>query len=96
MNIGGEIIKVADMRKLIGLKPREMNIDDRLIVSDTGKRKICIVAESVWGIADLQQKQVTDAINSLSSSPFQKLLPDLIPEWLLFIPALCPNSGSEH
>jgi purine-binding chemotaxis protein CheW len=65
INVKGQIIPVADIRKRFGLAEREINLDDRLIIADTGKRKVAFLADSVTGIRDLapgQQKQAKETL----------------------------------
>jgi purine-binding chemotaxis protein CheW len=65
INVKGLIIPVADIRKRFGLAEREINLDDRLIIADTGKRKVAFLADSVTGIRDLapgQQKQAKETL----------------------------------
>jgi purine-binding chemotaxis protein CheW len=65
INVKGQIIPVADIRKRFGLSLHEIDPDDRLIITDTGKRQVAILVDSVTGIRDLesgQQKQVKETL----------------------------------
>jgi purine-binding chemotaxis protein CheW len=65
INVKGQIIPVADIRKRFGLIAHEIDPDDRLIIADTGKRQVAIQVDSVTGIGDLesgQQKQVKEML----------------------------------
>jgi len=65
INIKGQIIPVADIRKRFGLIAHEIDPDDRLIIADTGKRQVAILVDSVTGISDLesgQQKRVKEML----------------------------------
>jgi purine-binding chemotaxis protein CheW len=53
INFHGMIIPVADVRKRYGLPSRETEIYDRLIIADTGKRKIALPVDTVGEIKDL-------------------------------------------
>jgi purine-binding chemotaxis protein CheW len=65
INVKGQIIPVADIRKCFRLAAHEIDIDDRLIIADTGKRQVAILVDSVTGIRDLvagHQKQVKETL----------------------------------
>lgn len=65
INVKGQIIPVADIRKRFGLAEREIDSDDRIIIADTGKRHIAILVDSVTGIKDLATGQQAEASESL-------------------------------
>jgi len=46
----GVIIPIPDLRKLFGLPPREIRLEDQLIVLRTSKRLVVLVADSVAGV----------------------------------------------
>ena len=71
INIKGQIIPVADIRKRFGLVEREIDPDDRLIIADTGKRQVAILVDSVTGIRDLAARQF---INSKEALPFAEYI----------------------
>jgi purine-binding chemotaxis protein CheW len=65
INVKGQIIPVADIRKRFALPAREIDPDDRLIIADTGKRQVAILVDTVTGIRDLapgQQKQAEETL----------------------------------
>lgn len=65
INVKGQIIPVADIRKRFGLVTREIDPDDRLIIADAGKRQIAILVDTVTGIRDLapgQQKKAEETL----------------------------------
>ena len=66
INVKGQIIPVVDIRKLLGLAAREIDLDDRLIIADTGKRQVAILVDSVTGISDLVSGQMSFAGDTLS------------------------------
>jgi len=53
INVKGQIIPVIDIRKRFGLAEREIYLDDRMIIADTGKRHVAILVDAVTGISDL-------------------------------------------
>ena len=66
INIKGQIIPVVDIRKCFGVVAREIDPDDHLIITDTGKRQVAIMVDSVTGISDLTPDQLSNAGDSLS------------------------------
>ena len=65
INVKGQIIPVADIRKRFGLAEREIDLDDRIIIADTGKRQVAILVDSVTGIKDLVPRQLAVAKETL-------------------------------
>jgi purine-binding chemotaxis protein CheW len=65
INLYGEIIPVADIRKRLGLAPREIDPDDRLIIAVSGQRKVAIVVDSVAGIRDMLPGKISEAAETL-------------------------------
>jgi purine-binding chemotaxis protein CheW len=66
INMQGRIIPVINMRKRFGLTEREIDINDRLIIADTGKRQVAIPADTVSGIKDLAPGQLDQTKETLS------------------------------
>jgi purine-binding chemotaxis protein CheW len=65
INVQGKVIPVADIRKRFGLAEKEISLDDRIIIADTGKRQIAIPVDTVTGIRDLapgQQEQARETL----------------------------------
>jgi purine-binding chemotaxis protein CheW len=60
INIKGQIIPVADIRKRFGLANRETELNDRIIIINTGSREIAMLVDSVTGIIDLKPIQMTE------------------------------------
>ena len=65
INVRGQIIPVADIRKRFELAAREIDPDDRLIIADTGIRQVAILVDTVTGIRDLAPGQLSDAKETL-------------------------------
>ena len=61
INMGGMVIPVADIRKRYNLPDREMNLDDRIIISQISRRKIGFMVDTVEGIVEFSQEQVDEA-----------------------------------
>jgi purine-binding chemotaxis protein CheW len=68
INVKGQIIPVADIRKRFGLGAREIDPDNRLIIADTGKRQVAILVDTVTGIMDLAPGQLSVAKETLPFS----------------------------
>jgi purine-binding chemotaxis protein CheW len=58
VNVRGQIIPVADIRRKFGLAEREMDLNDMIIIADTGKREIAIPVDCVTGISVLTPNQL--------------------------------------
>ncbi len=71
INIQGQIIPVADIRKRFRLVEREIELDDRMIIADTGKRKVALYVNTVTGIKDLAIRQF---VNSKEALPFAEYI----------------------
>lgn len=66
INIKGQIIPVVDIRKRLEMLSREIDLNDRLIIANTGKRNVAIMVDSVTGIIDLEPQQLELAKRSVS------------------------------
>ena len=65
INFHGQIIPVFDIRKKMGIPEKETDINDRIIISDTGKRKAALIADTVSEIRESDHepgKPVTDLL----------------------------------
>jgi purine-binding chemotaxis protein CheW len=71
INIQGQIIPVADIRKRFGLAERGIELNDRMIIADTGKRKVALFVDAVTGIKDLGTRQF---VNSEEVLPFAEYI----------------------
>ena len=71
INVQGQIIPVVDIRKRFGLAVRETDPDDRMIIADTGKRKVAMFVDTVTGIKSLATRQF---VNSKEALPFAEHL----------------------
>ena len=58
VNIKGQILPVADIRKRFGLAVHEIDPDDQIIIADTGIRKIAITVDNVKGVRNLTPDQL--------------------------------------
>jgi purine-binding chemotaxis protein CheW len=58
INVQGRIIPVIDIRKRFGLAEREIEPEDRMIIADTGKRQVVLIADTVPGFIELSARQI--------------------------------------
>ncbi len=56
INMHGQVIPVLDIRTCFGLATRDGNPDDRFILVHTSQRILALVADSVQGVYELEQK----------------------------------------
>lgn len=61
LSVGGRIIPVVNIRRRFRLPERELDVRDQLILAHTGKRPVALVVDSVTGIAEVADEQVTAA-----------------------------------
>ena len=72
INVRGKIIPVVDIRKRFGHLRREVKADDRIIIADTGKRKVAFFADTVSDIEELDSHQYEGSEESLSYAEYIK------------------------
>jgi purine-binding chemotaxis protein CheW len=70
LNMGGEIIPVVNIRKRFNLPPREISLSDQLIISNTAKRKLAILVDTVTGVIEIPQEQVVPAAKVLPNTEY--------------------------
>jgi purine-binding chemotaxis protein CheW len=58
INLHGAVIPVVDFRNRFGLKTRRMELSDRLIIAQTTKRMVAVLADSVLGVKTLTPAQL--------------------------------------
>ncbi|MBI2471900.1 MAG: purine-binding chemotaxis protein CheW [Planctomycetes bacterium] len=58
VNIQGRIIPVVDIRKRFRLPKKEINLNDKLILSQTSKRSVGIKVDSVVGVIECPEQEV--------------------------------------
>lgn len=57
INIRGQIVPVFDVRKRFDLPVRDTNLNDRIIIAQTKKRTVALVADRVQGVIELTEGQ---------------------------------------
>ncbi len=74
INVKGQIIPVVNIRKQLGLPDREMDIDDRIIISQGPNQAIAFIVDEVEGIADQSFKiSSEDCHNDVSGQIFSQM-----------------------
>jgi purine-binding chemotaxis protein CheW len=66
VNLHGKIIPVVNIRKRFRLPQRELNLNDHLIISNTRKRSLGILVDSVSGVLEFPEKKIVDSEKILS------------------------------
>jgi len=61
VNIQGRIVPVFDVRKRFRLPQREMSLSDQLIVAQTSKRTVALLADAVGGVVEYPEQKVVAA-----------------------------------
>jgi len=61
INAQGRILPVINLRKRLRLPEREINLSDRLIIGQTPRRKLALIADSVNGIITCSQQEIVAA-----------------------------------
>lgn len=68
INVQGRIVPVFNVRKRFRLPEREMSLSDQLIVAQTSRRTVAMLADAVSGVVAYPEQQVIAA---------EKILPGL-------------------
>ena len=61
VNIGGEIIPVADIRRRFHLPPWQLKLNDQLILAHTSSRVICLIVDEVDSIHHYPHSNMVNA-----------------------------------
>jgi purine-binding chemotaxis protein CheW len=83
INFQGQVIPVVDIRKRFGHLRRETAAKDRIIIADTGKRKVAFFADSVSNMKELENQGSKGSSKSLSSTEHKKVISRVSNEMLL-------------
>jgi len=66
INVQGEIIPVIDVRKRLGLESREPRCEDKMVIADTGKRKVALHVDAVSDIIELNTGEIVESFESFN------------------------------
>jgi purine-binding chemotaxis protein CheW len=83
INFKGETIPVVDIRKRFGHLRRGTVPNDRIIIADTGKRKVAFFADSVSDIKELESQRPEISSKSSSRTGSKKDVPKTMNEIIL-------------
>jgi purine-binding chemotaxis protein CheW len=72
INLQGRVVTVVDVRKRFRLPGREVNIDDRFIISRTSRRLVALMADDVIGVQKLGKQQILSADQDLPFAEYIK------------------------
>jgi len=61
INMEGRILPVFDLRKRFFLPPKELDIDDRILISSANTGTIAVIVDSVEGIVEFSSQQIYSA-----------------------------------
>jgi purine-binding chemotaxis protein CheW len=61
VNVQGQIIPVADIRKRFRLPAREITLSDQLIIAHTSRRPVTLVVDAVIGVVECAEQDITAA-----------------------------------
>jgi purine-binding chemotaxis protein CheW len=59
INLHGKIIPVVDLRGRLGYPPRQIRLDDSLVIVQTARRKLAFFADAVEGVIEGTEGAVT-------------------------------------
>jgi purine-binding chemotaxis protein CheW len=68
INVKGEVIPVASIRKILNLKAKRIHPDDNFIIADTGSRVIAVHVDSVKGIELVNKQLIIEAKKNIPDS----------------------------
>ena len=63
INMHGTILPVIDTRHVLGLSPKEIELDDVYIIARTNKRTVVLIADSVDQVVEIANNQITNSID---------------------------------
>ena len=70
----GTILPVMNIRHCLGLKPKEVDVNDRFIIARTSHRTIAFVVDEVTQILLLDDKNSVEANNIVENTDFNKMV----------------------
>jgi len=72
VNVEGQIIPVVNIRKRFRLPERELNLSDVLIIAQTPRRTVALVADDVSGVIEGSGQDITEAKEILPRMEYVK------------------------
>jgi purine-binding chemotaxis protein CheW len=83
INVKGQIIPVVDIRKRFGIPSRELELEDQLIIADTGKRQIALLVDKVNEIQHISPPQYIDSKETIPFAGYIKGVVKIMDELIL-------------
>jgi purine-binding chemotaxis protein CheW len=77
VNMRGRVIPVLDIRKRFRLPDHEVDLDDRLILARTSRRRVVLSADAVSGIIERLEEDVIGAEDVLPGLEYVQGVPKL-------------------
>jgi purine-binding chemotaxis protein CheW len=70
INVQGQIIPVADIRRRFRLPEREIDLSDQLIIAKTSKRTVALVVDEVTGVIESPEQKLVPAKEILPGTDY--------------------------
>ncbi len=70
LDLEGTILPVLSMRKRFGLAEGESSLTDQLLVADTSSRTVALVVNSVTGVVEKTDEEITKATEIVRGSQY--------------------------
>jgi purine-binding chemotaxis protein CheW len=70
VNLRGQVIPAVDVRRLVGLEPREYTLETPMVIAETGGEQIALLVDEVQDVFELPEGCLQDAptLHKLSAS----------------------------
>jgi len=68
INVQGQLVPVIDLRRAMQLPPRELQIEDRIILVNTGRQQVGIVVDAIGQVGGQQAEDVVTAAQEIIPS----------------------------
>lgn len=72
INVRGQIVPVVDFRKRLNMPPREISLQDHLVIGKTDRRSVALLVDDVTEISRINDDQITQRESILSEMPLVK------------------------
>lgn len=66
VNVRGDIVPVFNVRKRFGLREKEMELSDMLVIARTSKQLVGLMADSVSGVVSRKKEEIVPSEEILS------------------------------
>jgi len=72
VNVQGQVIPVLNVRKRFGLREREIDLNDQMVIAYTSKRMIAFIVDSVSSVIEIPEQQIVAAEEILPGMEYVK------------------------